>query len=175
MEVPGEHTPFPPLVDMPLYLIHEAANATLVNNSRLTCGRWSDSHRQLFSRLKDGWTRLRCCSSLHSPIKGLTGLRTSQSQFHNTGFSDHRVLRISAENRQTRARKKHTLIAAMRELAEEKASLVIFRVALSLARSRASTAAFNEGRAVSGFFGCRNVVFIVKRRGDGVEVVGVEA
>ena len=48
-------------------------------------------------------------------------------------------------------------------LAEWKASLAGFRVALSFVRSRASIAAFNERRVSSDFFACRNLVFIVKR------------
>ena len=49
-------------------------------------------------------------------------------------------------------------------LAEWKASLAGFRLALSLARFRALIAVFNEWRAESsGFFGPGNLVFIVKR------------
>ena len=50
-----------------------------------------------------------------------------------------------------------------RALAEWKESFAGFRVALSLARSRASIAVFNEQRASLDFFACRNLVFIVKR------------
>ena len=55
------------------------------------------------------------------------------------------------------------------------AFLAGFRVVLSLARSRASIAMFNEWRASSGFFGRRNLAFIVKGRGSRVEVVGAES
>ena len=50
-----------------------------------------------------------------------------------------------------------------RALAEWKESFVDFRIALSLARSRALIAVFNERRASSGSFACRNMVLIVKR------------
>ena len=50
-----------------------------------------------------------------------------------------------------------------RALAEWKESFAGFKVALSLVRSRASIAVFNERRASSGFLACRNLVFIVKR------------
>ena len=53
---------------------------------------------------------------------------------------------------------------ARRTLVEWKASFAGFKLALFLARSRASVAAFNEGRASLGFFGCRNLDVIVKRR-----------
>ena len=54
-------------------------------------------------------------------------------------------------------------MVARRALAERKTSIAGFRLALSLARSRASIAMFNELRALLGFFGRRNLVFIVKR------------
>ena len=57
-------------------------------------------------------------------------------------------------------RRKQTRVVARRTLAERKRSLAGFRLALSLARSRASIAVFNEGRASLGFFGRRNLVFI---------------
>ena len=58
---------------------------------------------------------------------------------------------------------------ARRPLAEWKASLAGFRLALSLARFRALIASFNERRASLGLLGRRNVVSIVKRRGGGGE------
>ena len=52
-----------------------------------------------------------------------------------------------------------------RALAEQNACFACFKLVVSLARSKALIAAFNEGSPLSCFFDRRNLVFIVERQG----------
>ena len=52
-----------------------------------------------------------------------------------------------------------------RALAEQNACFACFKLVVSLARSKALIAAFNERSPLSCFFGRRNLVFIVERQG----------